>query len=248
MPKQHAVVAVVADTKKEVERKLTDARNLFEKKSAGFDGLTRSFKKFDEKDPELTPERKLVQNRVDDVIQGMKSIFVKAFDTVLTQEVGNTQARAPVEFEFEGKTFKTPPLPVSFLLFVEHKLTDFETIIKAIPTLSLEEEWEFNENLKVFTSTPAEELRTKKIQDVLTKAQATDKFPAQVEVITRDVPSYRITIIKQSGAIPIARKNQLLARVQVMMDAVKVAKETANLTEVQNQVQGEKFFDFVFAE
>jgi hypothetical protein len=53
--------------------------------------------------------------------------------------------------------------------------------------------------------------------------------------------------VDTSGAISIARKRELLGRVEALQNAVKFAREEANNTEVEQAKIASKVFGFLFA-
>lgn len=56
------------------------------------------------------------------------------------------------------------------------------------------------------------------------------------------------TNIKKSGAVRVQDKNAMLARVQALKNAIKVAREEANSIEVEQFKAGKAILDFVFGE
>ena len=58
----------------------------------------------------------------------------------------------------------------------------------------------------------------------------------------------RWTTFKFSAALPATAKNNLLARVEKLRDAVKLAREEANLIDAIDVKYGKSIFDFVFDE
>ena len=81
---------------------------------------------------------------------------------------------------------------------------------------------------------------------MLEKAPATDKHPAQVEVVHEDKNVGKWKTINQSGAIPARDQHDMLARVKKLIEAVKKAREQANLLDVENKQAGDAIFDFIF--
>jgi hypothetical protein len=62
------------------------------------------------------------------------------------------------------------------------------------------------------------------------------------------VPVGTWTQILYSGCIPAEKKNAILARVRKLQDAIKLAKEQANLLDVERQKAAEPILGFVFGE
>jgi hypothetical protein len=50
----------------------------------------------------------------------------------------------------------------------------------------------------------------------------------------------------QSGAVPARDQHDMLSRVKKLIEAVKKAREQANLIDVENKHTGDAIFDFVF--
>src|SRR5438132_1009448 len=78
------------------------------------------------------------------------------------------------------------------------------------------------------------------------KYEATKEHPAQVEMYMEDVWVGTWTTTKLSGAIPAATRNAMLERVRKLLDAVKEAREEANLLQVQTQKLGDALLAYVF--
>ncbi len=79
------------------------------------------------------------------------------------------------------------------------------------------------------------------------KAQATDKHPAQVDVVHEDRVVGLWHTTKRSGAVPASRVRQLLSRVEKFQRAVKIAREGANMAEAPKVDVGRGIFDYLFA-
>jgi hypothetical protein len=75
---------------------------------------------------------------------------------------------------------------VTTLLFLEKQLNDLASLIGKMPTLDPAETWHFDEGQDAWASAVLETHRTKKVPQAFIKAPATDKHPAQVEVILTD--------------------------------------------------------------
>ena len=78
------------------------------------------------------------------------------------------------------------------------------------------------------------------------KYEATKEHPAQTELYMKDLPVGTWTQILYSGCIQADRKNAILARIRKLQDAIKLAREQANLLEVERQKAGEALLAFVF--
>jgi hypothetical protein len=78
---------------------------------------------------------------------------------------------------------------------------------------------------------------------------ATDKHPAQTQLITDDVIVGFWTMVKQSGSLPKSEKKKLATRVEKMLDAIKAARERANSAPVTAKPEiGARVFGYLFGE
>lgn len=207
-------------------------------------GITRTYEPKDDDGDRLPSESTLVQVRVEDLLKEATATLTRLFDVTLTKETANTQAKADVVVD--GKTV-VKDAPVTYLLFLEKQLVDLRTFVSKLPTLDPASRWEFDDNEGVWKTQPVSTVRTKKVPKAFTKAPATDKHPAQVDVFHEDIIVGTWTKVDTSGAIPTSRKVELLDRVDKLAEAVKFAREKANGVEVNDAKAGEKVFNFLFS-
>jgi hypothetical protein len=207
-------------------------------------GISRAYKPKDEEGEQLPPESTRVQLRASDVMKDVQQALTRLFDVTLTKDVANCVAKASVVVD--GTTIATD-VPVTYLLFLEKQLADLLTFVTKLPVLDAAEVWSYDEASDAYATTPTQTTRSKKVPRNHVKAEATDKHPAQVEMYFEDVLVGNWTTVKFSGALPQARVNELKARVVKLSEAVKVARESANSTRVDDQKIGEKIFGYLFA-
>ena len=245
MPKLNQINAIVSARKGEAEKDVTELYKLIQKEQL-FAGRERTYRPLDEVNGQkLPPESQRVQQRVDDLIRQAREKWTELWNLVLTQDTGNQSARADIVVD--GKTILAN-VPVTTLLFLDKQVNDLETFVSKLPTPDPAEEWTHDPNTGLLRSQATESLRTSKEPTVIVKYEATKEHPAQTELFTKDVPVGTWTQILYSGCIPTDRKNAILARVRKLQDAIKVAKEQANLLEVERQKAGEPLLGFVFGE
>jgi hypothetical protein len=101
-------------------------------------------------------------------------------------------------------------------------------------------------HLLIYRTDPTQSYRMAKVFNNHPVAPATDKHPAQVQVYQVDEVIGTFTSIKSSGAIPQAAKSAMESRVKQLRDAVKMAREEANATEVDQYNEGEAILNYVF--
>src|SRR5215468_10751922 len=242
MPKLNQIIAVLAGKKAQAKETLTEAYHQI-KKPEQLTGLVRTYQPRDEGGEPQPEERKLVQVKVNELINHVQRDLTDMFEVVATQDWANCQARADVVVDgrklLEG-------VPVTHLLFLEKQLVDLKTFVEALPTLDAAEEWEYKAEIDCYVSRPSRSNRTKKVPRNHIKYESTKEHPAQVEMYMEDVWVGTWTITKFSGAIPAATKNAMLDRVRKLVDAVKAAREEANGLEVHPQKVGATLLSFVF--
>ncbi len=245
MPKLNQINAVVTARKGDAEKQITELHKLIQKEQL-FTGRERTYRPLDEVNGQKLPsESQRVQQRADDLIRQAREKWTELWNLVLTQDTGNQSAKADIVVD--GKTVLTN-VPVTTLLFLDKQVNDLETFVSKIPTPDPAEEWAHDPNSGLLRGKANESLRTSKEPTVIVKYPATTEHPAQTELFTKDVPVGTWTQILYSGCIATDRKNAILARVRKLQDAIKVAKEQANMLEVERQKAAEALFGYVFGE
>jgi hypothetical protein len=99
-----------------------------------------------------------------------------------------------------------------------------------------------------YATEPVQNARSVKVKEAFVLAPATDKHPAQTQLIDKDVLVGYWTTTKFSGAMPATRIKQLKERITQLQAAVRVAREKANGTEIKKVEYGAKLMDWLFAE
>lgn len=192
-------------------------------------GISRTYRKINDADPDVPGEATRVQVRAGRVLLDVRDTLVRLFDVTAAVDWTNCVARADVVVD---GTLLIGQAPATYLLFLEKKLVDLRTVIDKLPVLDPAETWRWDDNADAYAAGPATTTRTQKVLRNHNVAPATDKHPAQVQVYQEDVVVGYWDTVKFSGALPAARRSELLDRVTALTDAVKQAREAANMTEV----------------
>lgn len=237
------VVAVEKGLKQRTAHAVTEIYHGLQKAPL-FSGISRKYSPVEDGGETLPPEYTLVQKNVEAMLADAADHLTKLFDVVATKETTNMVASAAVVLD--GQRI-TPELPVPFLLFLEKQLAELRTVVSKAPVLDPAEKWTADADNGGFATVPVNTVKTKKIPEVLVKAPATDKHPAQTEVFPIDKTVGHWETIKFSGALPRTRRDELVARIDAMSDAVKRAREEANATDVTQVAVGEAIFHHLFA-
>ena len=242
MAKLNQIIAIANGKKSKSQADLTELYHALQK-PASLDGITRTYRSCNEEGEQLPSESKKVQVRVSEVIEKAKTIFADVVDVVATQDNANTVAFADVVV---GGQVVIAHVPVTNLLFLEKHLIDLSTFVEKLPTLDPAESWEKNQAMDCYATKPYETTRTKKIPRNHVKYDATKEHPAQVEMYMEDVLVGYWQTIKFSGAIQDADRRAMLGRIRKLQEAVKMAREEANSTEVKDISIAKGILGYVF--
>ena len=243
MSKLHALLAVEPDKKGVAEKILTETIATFSKKMDHFYGQLRHYETQNEEDEMFADEKKEMVTTVKDKVEYTESSLTDLVDLLYQKEDANLSAKA--DLDVDGLTL-AKDIPATVLLNLESRLKVIRQMYMEIPTLSPDEEWEFDSSTNTYKSKPKVTYITKKVQEALVLYPATDKHPAQVKEITKDIRQGTWTTTKWSGAITPVQKSELLARVDKLVQAVKVARVKANDQEVDTSKRiGKKLFDYI---
>ncbi len=243
MPKLNQINALVTGRKSETEKGVTELYKLVQKESL-FDGRSRNYKPHDEENGERLPaETQRVQQTVKDLTAQAAEKWAELWDLTFTQDTANQQAKADIVVD--ERTLLSG-VPVTTLLFLEKQVNDVESFVSKLPTPDPAEEWEHDASTDLLKTRPTNSVRTKKIPRNHVKAEATKEHPAQVEVYYEDVQVGTWTQIQYTGRITAQQKNAILGRIKKLKDAIKLAREQANMMEVEKQKLGGELLAFIF--
>lgn len=249
MGKLHELLAVEKDAKDVFSKIIEETLKTFNQRSAHFVESRKSYSPFNDKDmdrpdEEFTPMVTTVREKLD-YAQGL---IIRFIDIELQKERANQAASANVVVELPDGNTETiiENAPVTFLVQMENTLERLRKVYQEIPTIDPSKVWVIDETRNgVWKSEAIERVRTKKIPKVITKSEATDKFPAQTEIVNMDEAVGIWTQTYASGALSPKQKSQILARVDQLIAGVKIARAKANAQETENCRIGSKFFNYI---
>lgn len=224
MGKLNQVIAVEKGVKARIYGQITEWFKVVQK-PALFGGFSKTYGKNDEAGEDLPPERQRVQFVVKDLLNQVAASLTELMGVTARKDWTNCVAKGSVEVD--GVVI-IQDAPVPFLLFLQKQLTDMRTFVDALPILDEAEAWALDQNSGLYKAEPTQTHRTKKTQKPIVMYDATDKHPAQTQMIVEDVIAGFWTTVKQSGAMPKPEKQALLERVEKLLKAVKIAREAAN--------------------
>lgn len=242
MAKLNQIIAVTTGKKSRAVKEFTELHKELQKHELLL-GISRTYQPIEENGEQLPPESKQVQVKVSDKLKQAREVLSDLFDVVLTQDAANCEAKADIVVE--GRTI-AKDVPVTHLLFIEKQLTDLHTFIEKLPTLDTAEEWTFDKNKDFYATAPTRTVRTKKVSKPVVLHPPTKEHPAQTQLVQEDVTVGYWATVKFSGAIPAKDRNEMLARVNRLSEAVKFARELANGIEVKDRKIAKPLFDYLF--
>lgn len=238
----HTIAALHKGGKERAHLELT-ALHKESQKSALYSGQSKRYNPFDELDLDRpTDVNERVQLRSQDVTHALHEIMRPLWDTEATLDATNQRANADIII---NGTVIAEKVPATFLLFMQKQLDYWRTFIEKLPTLPLTEDWVYDPSVGYYVTTPVKTVsnRKKTVPPVLHPGN--DRHPPQVQAHQEDVPVGTWESVKRSGALPIDAKGNLLTRVNILQDAVKAARERANMTPVIDLKPAAALLDFL---
>ncbi len=241
--KLNQVIAIEKGAKTRLYSAITELHKNAQKTDLYY-GFNKAYEPKEEGSEQFPPEQKKVMLRADDVLSETKKLFAEFLDITATKDFANVSAKADIKI---GGNVLVADVPVPYLLFLEKQLTDLRTFIDKMPTLDESEDWRKDEATGLFKTEPTKTHRTAKVQEAIVLYDATEKHPAQTQLITKDVIVGYWNQVKQSGAITRGEKRKLLDKTEAVLNAVKSAREEANSIEAPDKKVGADLLDYIFA-
>lgn len=238
------VIAVESKIKSKAHDDLTSVYQKLQKGDL-LTGLSRSYTPINDEGEKFPPESKKVQLTVEDALKTAQEALTDLFDNTATKDFANCTAKADVVV---GGTVLMKDVPVSYLLFLEKKLTDLHTLVSKLPILDPAENWKRDANQSAWVAEPKQTHKTKKISKAFELSPATEKHPAQVKEVVEDVLVGYWKTLNYSGAMPGDRVKELTKRVESLQKACKFAREEANSAVIPEVKVAGKIFNYIFGE
>lgn len=247
MPKLHELLAAEGTSKTQADKCRTDLLATFDKKRHLFSQKRVTFLSNEEGKPAQTEEQLDLQTTVPRELKWISEMWAKALDLAYGIDIGNTVAKADVTLD-DG-TLLLKDVPATALLQLEKRANELHAFIQSIPTLDPAKG--FTEDAAtgadVYVAREDIRTRTKKLQRALQLSPATDKHPAQVQLITEDVAIGTIKTQEWSGLITPVAKGDMLNRAEELRRALKTARSRANDVPVASNKIGATLLQYVFA-
>jgi hypothetical protein len=236
------VVAIEKGIKNRVCAEISRLHKL-NQKSELFNGFIKNYTPKDDDGEQYPTESKRVQLSASDAINEFAKALSQLLDIEATKDYANCNARADVVVD--GAVL-LGDAPTTYLLFLEKQIADIRTYIEKLPVLDDSEAWDIDVNTGLYKTDTVKTHRTKKVQKPVVLYDATDRHPAQTQMITEDITVGYWNIVKQSGAIPVPEIKKLVKRIDKLSAAVKFAREKANSIEAVSVSVGDAVFGYLF--
>lgn len=240
----HQILAVEPDLVQQARNIMEECVNTFTKKAEHFDGVKKIYSPNNDNEEKVPPDIKEIVTTVSEKLDYASVAVIKAIDATLSKEETNASGLAKADLVI-GK--KTVTLSATSLLALEKKLVGIRDEYKTIPTLDPARTWtKENQTGRDFFVAPIEtKYRVVKKQRPLIMAPATDKHPAQVQLVTDEEQVGKYETTYTSGKFTPGEKSEILGRIDDLILNVKMAREKANQTEVKQVKLGEEIFNYI---
>lgn len=249
MAKLHELLAVQDSLDKQALKTTTELKGTFQNKRHLFEEKLVTFEPLDETQKTVTESQSNIQSTVKKEIDWISEILAKSYDIEYQIDSANTQAKADVVDEAGTTLLKS--VPATTLLQLEKQLAFLREFILTIPTLDPAKGFspDSNKGVGIFQAKDVHKRRTAKVTRPLTLAPATDKHPAQVQLVQEDVPTGTIHEQEWSSMITPATKSDVLMKCENLIRYVKQARSRANEVDVdvRSLKLGKTVLDYIFA-
>lgn len=245
MAKLHEVLAVEADLEGKAKVVINEAYKVFKENPGMFMGFCRTYHPFIDDGIPYPEENKALPTTVPDKLNYVAESVIQWFDAIAQKEATNQVAVADIIVDGQVIAEK---VPATLLLGLESRLKMLRSIYEVAPTLAHAVEWKNAPSHGTFvweTVHPEEVLKTAKTMKSKVLYEATQHHPAQIEKWDETENVGKYTKRTWSGMISSAQKAKFLERLDLLLRAVKQARQRANNTEVVKIEIGKKLMDFI---
>lgn len=241
--KLHELLAVEQDRKHKANHAIGDTKKLFEKKAPHFDGMTKRYVSLEENSEQIPDERKEIVTTVKDSLEKAIAVIEKGIDAHLSKEETNASGVAKAELVVGEVNLGT--FSATSLLALESHLNKLKDLYGQIPVLESTKKWQLDMQQGIYATDEEVKFRSVKRPKVIVKYEATKEHPAQTELLYLDFQVGKYETTYTSGRIPVAHKNQMIERINQLLEGVKVARSKANNVEVKKIHVAQKIFNFI---
>jgi hypothetical protein len=243
----HQLLAIIENLAKKAGFGSKERTVTFGKKPEHFDGWDKNYKITEEGTDDQIPESKEMVTTVDEQLDYLEELYIPWLDADLQKEETNSGGDARAELIINDTSFGK--FSATTLLAWEKHIKNLVEVYKTIPTLDPVRRWELMKQMKekqgVFKTPEEVRIRTVKKAEVLLMAPATDKHPAQTELIHVDKQVGKWLTTYYSGKWTPRKKAEVLNRLENVLVTVKKARSEANKADVVPIEKAEQLFHYI---
>ncbi len=249
-PVLHELIAVEKDAKGTAEKIILEANKTFKDREDHFKEMVKTYTPINAEDPEkLEGEKKPMVTTVPEKLAYVEKMLKRLVDVIIQKESTNAVAKADIIIENDSGEEITiaKDVPVAALVqyenFFERVRND---VYNVVPTLDPSKEWEADPKRNgVYTSPEIVRTRARKVKKVVLLAPATEKHPAQSQLVDFDEPAGYWNQIERSGMMSVNAKSDLLDKISKLIDGIKKARARANQTPIVITKIANDMFKFI---
>lgn len=244
--KLHELLAVEQNRKHQATQALGTLKKAFTKEAAHFDGVVKRYIPLEENAEIVPDETKNIVNTVKGKLEETMASVIKGIDAHVSKEETNAAASTQAELVVDGVHLGI--FSATSLLALESHLAKIKDLYQNIPTLDTAKKFNFDAQEGVFKTEPEVKFRSIKQPKVIVKYEATEKHPAQTELLYLDHQVGKYETVYSSGRLSLTQKATMLKRIDSLLEGVKIARSKANDAEVNQVKIGQQLFDFIHKE
>lgn len=242
MTRLNQIIAIEKDTRTRSENAAALVYHQLQKPEP-LTGIRQDYEPTDA-EGEIQPSKgNLVQLTVEGSLRTIARQTARVLDLTGAKERTNQEATADVML---GEQVFIEKAPVTLLLALQRQLEEELVQIRRLPTHDPKHTWHSFDGRGVYESDPIVTKSTKRVMKNHVKAVATDRHPEQVETYTEDTTVGLWTTKHYTGSVSVAAKADMLDRVITLIEAVKFAREQANMTQVVDFPVGSKIMTYLY--
>ncbi len=251
MPKIHEILPVAEAREKTFGRITGETKLTFSKKQAHFVGHVRKYESIVDGHGTFDDEESYIVTNVLEKLKHFEKAAVASLDTMLTKEASNINAKADIIIKDDNGgddiTIATD-VPVQALVQFGNQLIIIrDSVYNNILTLDPKNNW-FPDDVRgtgYYKTAETRRRKTIKDEDFVVVVKPTAHHPAHVEKVTKDIQIGNWVESSFSGMMTPADKSDLLHRIGLLIEAVKMAKGRANQTDATPCKVASKFFKYI---
>lgn len=244
MGKLYELLAVEEDRSGKCKKIIEETSSTFKNKASHFMEDIIIFKPTAEGEKEVVEGNIQMVTTVAAKMNYTSEVIAEYLDVFAQKEYTNAKAKANVELA-DGTLF-LKDVPATALLGLERELNKMMEMYNLMPTLEPGVNWQSapDRGTDIYKMVD-NRFRTAKVIQPLVLYPHSDKHPAQVKEITKDIVTGVVEKTIHSSKLTPAQKSEILTRLDNLKIAVKKARMRANAEEVVSISLGKQIMDYI---